>query len=168
MQAEGRCTGDYLDWDYQIADDDAQRVFELAMRCFYARNFSDTSAANLLMGTRFAVDVAAFFHPQVFREAWRTEARRLNRDLTLDSVQGMREIISFVKARRPHRDETEFTATLSARLGATDRMVHEGAGRLETEMQNAMGETAQPEAEASAPGGKIYEKEQNTKSAVLA
>jgi radical SAM superfamily enzyme YgiQ (UPF0313 family) len=168
MQAEGRCTGDYLDWDYQIADDDAQRVFELAMRCFYARNFSDASAANLLMGTRFVVDVAAFFHPQVFREAWRTEAKRLNRDLTIDSVQGMREIISFVMARRPSQEEMEFTATLTVRLRATERMVHEAAGRLETEIQNAICETVEREAESSEPGGKLYEKEPNGKRSVLA
>ena len=138
MQAEGRCQGDYLDWDYRIADDDVQRIFELAMQCFYVRNFSDTSAANLLMGTRFTVEVAARFYPQVFREAWRMEAKRLNRELTLDSVQGMREIIGFVKARKSSREEMEFTATLAAKLRATERIIHEAAGRLETEIQNAI------------------------------
>ena len=34
MQAEGRCTGDYLQWDYRLAAPDIQRLYELAMACF--------------------------------------------------------------------------------------------------------------------------------------
>jgi hypothetical protein len=108
------------------------------MHCFYVRNFSEDAAPHRLMGTRFIVEVAARFHPQVFRESWRVEASQLNRDLTLDSVQGMRDIIGFVKARRPSEEEMEFTATLAARLRATEHRVKEAAGRLETEIQNAI------------------------------
>ena len=168
MQAEGRCTGDYLDWDYRIADDDVQKVFELAMQCFYVRNFSDDAAPHKVMGTRFIVEVAARFHPQVFREAWRLEVKTLNRDLTLDSVRGMREIIAFVKTRGASHDEMEFSATLAAELRATERQIHEDAGRLEKEIQNAMGETENCEAESSEPGGKHHEERPNTKRAVPA
>ena len=138
MQAEGRCTGDYLDWDYRIADEQVQRVFELAMQCFYVRNFSDLAAANLLMGTRFVVEVAARFHPQVFRDAWMTEAKRLNRELAGDSVTGLREIVEFVQARKARRREADFVWELSARLRATERRVMEAAGRLETEIQQTI------------------------------
>jgi radical SAM superfamily enzyme YgiQ (UPF0313 family) len=168
MQAEGRCNGDYLDSDYRIADDHAQKVFELAMECFHVRNFSDASAANLLMGTRFTVEVAARFHPQLFREAWRTEAKRLNRELTLDSVRGIREIIRFVKARRPSREETEFTATLAAKLRAVERMILGAADRLESEIRNTIRESANSDAESLEPGGKLHEKTQNTEPAIFA
>ena len=168
MQAEGRCEGDYLDWDYRIRDDNAQKVFELTMKCFYVRNFSETSAANRLMGTRFIVEVAARFHPQVFREPWRTEAKKLNCDLTLDSVQALREIIRFVKAHGSSREEMEFTASLSARLRATERRIHEAAGRLETEVYNTISETAQCEAEFSEPGGNYHEEEPRPKRTVVA
>lgn len=100
LQAEGLCKGDYLDWDYRIADDAVQKIFELAMKCFYVRNFSDEAAPHRLMGARFAVEMAARFHPGVFRESWRTEARRLNCTLTHDSVKAMREIIEFVGCGR--------------------------------------------------------------------
>ena len=143
MQGQGRCRGDYLDWDYRIADDRAQRVFELAMPCFFVRNFSETSAANLLMGTRFVVEVAARFHPRVFRPAWRTEVQRLNRKLARDSVQGMREIIGFVKARQSRQQEADFTSMLAERLRATEHEILEAAGRLETEIQNTIQEAAQ-------------------------
>ncbi len=148
MQAEGRCQGDYLDWNYRIHDDEVQRIFELAMQCFYVRNFSGESAANLLMGTRFVVEVAARFHPQVFREAWRVKAKELTRELTLDSVRGVREIIGFVKARRPSQEDMEFTAELTTRLRATERLIHEAAGRLETEIENTIREAGQCEADA--------------------
>jgi hypothetical protein len=138
MQAEGRCLGDYLDWDYRIADASAQWVFELAMQCFFVRNFSDVAAANLLMGTRFVVEVAARFHPQVFRKAWMTEAKRLNRELASDSVRGMREIMEFVKARKPRRQEADFVWALAERLRATEHHVLETASRLETEIQDTI------------------------------
>jgi radical SAM superfamily enzyme YgiQ (UPF0313 family) len=168
MQAEGRCTGDYLDSDYRIADDDAQKVFELAMECFYVRNFSDASAANLVMGTRFVVEVAARYHPGAFRETWRTEVKQLNRELTLDSVHGIRAIIQFVKARRPTRDETEFTATLAAKLRATERSILEASDRLECEIRNAIRDPAHSHAKSSEPRGNPREKAPNTKSSIFA
>jgi radical SAM superfamily enzyme YgiQ (UPF0313 family) len=167
MQAQGRCRGDYLDRDYRITDDQAQRVFELAMQCFFVRNFSDTSAANLLMGTRFVVEVAARFHPQVFRPSWLTEVKRLNRELARDSVRGMREIIGFVKARKSRRQEADFTWTLAERLRATEHESLEAAGRLEAEIQNTIQDTPQSETDFSGPGGKFDETEQSKQPAAL-
>ncbi len=168
MQAEGRCEGDYLDWDYRIRDDRAQRVFELTMKCFYVRNFSEEAAPHRLMGTRFIVEVAARFHPQVFCEPWRTEVKKLNRELTLDSVQGLREIIRFVKARGSRREELGFAAALSAKLRATELRIREAADLLETEIQNTIFESAACGTEPSVPGGREHEKESRAKGAVLA
>jgi hypothetical protein len=166
MQAESRCTGDYLDADYRIADEQAQRVFELAMQCFFVRNFSDKAAANLLMGTRFVVEVAARFHPRLFRESWMTEAKRLNRELACDSVHGVREIINFVKARKPRRHEADFTWALAERLRATEHNVLDAAGRLETEIQMTIQDKAQPETDISVRKRKSDEKDQNTRGDV--
>ncbi len=151
MQAERRCRGDYLEWDYEIADADAQRIFELAMQCFYVRNFSEEAAPHLLMGTRFVVEVAARFHPHAFRESWRRSVRKLNLDLTLDSVKGMRGIIAFVKARRPRGEEMKFIASLAARLRATERRIKEAAGRLERDVQATIGGTGRREVESRYP-----------------
>jgi hypothetical protein len=163
LQAEGRCKGDYLDWDYRIADDAVQKIFELAMKCFYVRNFSDEAAPHRLMGARFAVEMAARFHPWVFRESWRTEARRLNCTLSHDSVKAMREIIEFVGSGGGRRDEMEFTATLAGRLRAVERMIHDAADLLEKEIENAIGKTAQYNPEYWVSGGNPHEKEQGTK-----
>ena len=142
MQKAGRCQGDYLEWDYRMADEDVQRVFELAMRCFYVRNFSEKSAAHHLMGTRFCTEVAAHFHPDVFRISWMSDAKKLNCILTQDSVKAMREIIEFVKQCQPPENETEFVNLLSSRLRATELMVQKAAGLLETEICDSIAQKA--------------------------
>jgi hypothetical protein len=152
MQSAGRCSGDYIEWDYRIADPAVQEIFELAMTCFYTRNFSDEATPHRLMGTRFLVETAARFHPSVFRDSWRAEARRLNTWLTHDSVKGMREIVAFVGGG-DFRDETGFATALSARLRASERLIGNAAGLLEAEIQSAI-------------GGNHYEEEQITRPAV--
>jgi anaerobic magnesium-protoporphyrin IX monomethyl ester cyclase len=72
MQKNGRCSGDYSEWDYRMADNDVQRIFELAMRCFYERNFSEEAAPHRLMGTRFCAEAAARFHRDVYSK-WSLE-----------------------------------------------------------------------------------------------
>lgn len=141
LQAEGRCTGDYLEWDYPMADGSVQRIFDLAMSCFYARNFSDESAPHRLMGTRFCVEVAARFHPEAFREDWREQVKRINASLTRDSVAAMREIVGWVVRRGKRgreREDEEFAGDLSRRLRAVERGIREAAGVLETEIQDAV------------------------------
>src|SRR5262249_24919340 len=34
MQAEKRCWGDYLQWDYALNDPEVERIFAIAMQCF--------------------------------------------------------------------------------------------------------------------------------------
>ena len=138
MQEDGRCTGDYLEWDYRMADDLVQRIFELTMACFFIRNFSDESAPHRLMGTRFCVEVAARFHPEAYSDSWRLRARQLNRLLTQDSVHSMREIIGFVKKRPSNQEEIAFARGLMKHMRATERSIREEAGSLEAEIQDAV------------------------------
>ncbi len=141
LQVEGRAKGDYLAWDYQIADGSVQRIFELAMHCFYARNFADEAAPHRLMQTRFSVEIAAHFHPHAFHESWRAEAKRLTGLLTHDSVQGMREIIAFVKSGRQKRDEIEFALRLADRLRAAESRLQTAADALDREIENSISMT---------------------------
>jgi hypothetical protein len=113
-----------------------QRIFEIAMRAFHARNFAPGSPANRLMGTRFDVEVARHFHPELFRAEWLDEAKRLGRRLVSDSVQGLREIVSFVG--RGESDEA-FQHELSLRLRKTERVVSAAASKLEEAVQQGVG-----------------------------
>ena len=138
LQAEGRCTGDYLAWDYQIADASVQRVFEIATKCFYTRNFSEDAAPHKLMQARFSVEIAAHFHAPIFRESWRAEAKRLAGLLTHDSVQGMREIIAFVQRGGGRSDEMDFTLDLAGKLRATERVINAAADVLDRDIENTI------------------------------
>ena len=94
MQAEARCTGDYLGCDYRLGGPEVQRVFEMTMRCFHPRNFAAGALANRLQGTRFDVEVCRRFHPDIYREPWLTETKDLTRRLVHDSVAALREIVA--------------------------------------------------------------------------
>ncbi len=45
MLNEGRCRGDYMGWDYTLHDDEIQKIFQLTMKAFQERNFSDDAIA---------------------------------------------------------------------------------------------------------------------------
>jgi radical SAM superfamily enzyme YgiQ (UPF0313 family) len=155
MQAEGRCRGDYLGWDYRLATPEVQRVFELSVRCFHQRNFAPGALANRLMGTRFDVEVCRHFHPEVFRPTWREEARALSRDLARSSVAGLREILAFVGAEGPDAPADRFCADLSGRLRCTEAEILDRARDLEQLLQAAVGQTCRHSRELakSAHGG---------------
>jgi radical SAM superfamily enzyme YgiQ (UPF0313 family) len=131
MQAEKRCQGDYLGWDYALANPDIQRAFELAMAVFFPRNFAGDALANRLMGTRFDVEVCRFFHPERYRPQWQQTARALSRELALDSVAGLREIAAFVRQWGSAAGTSAFLADLGRRLRQTETRISAGASALE-------------------------------------
>jgi len=138
MQQEGRCRGDYLGWDYSLATPEVQRVFELAMRCFYARNFAAGALANRLQATRFDVEVARHFHQNVFQEAWLDQAKDLSRRLTNDSVTRLRAIIEHVKTSEGG-DTSAFVDRLRRELRQTDDKLSREAELLEETVRQAVG-----------------------------
>ncbi len=139
MRAESRCRGDYMAWDYALAEEPAQRVFELAMRCFPARNFEAGALANRLMGTRFDVETARHFHADVYDPRWLEHARGLSRRLGRDSVEGTRALVRTVRQGDAAGAQDDLAAALSLRLRAVEREVEAGAASLEGEIRRAVG-----------------------------
>lgn len=139
MQAEGRCRGDYLGWDYELGDERMQRVFELFIACFRPRNFAKGALANRLMGTRFDAEVCRRFHADVDRPEYLERSKELSRRLALDSVGALREIISFAARREPSASTRTFVDELSGRLREIERDVRRGATELESAIQGAVG-----------------------------
>ncbi len=137
MQAEGRARGDWLGWDYRLHDPEIQRVFDLAMKVFYPRNFSAEAMANRLQGTRFDVEVAASLHADVWNPAWRSEAEALSHALGTDSAARLRRIIAFV--RRGAGDDAELVAAESAGLASVDQGIRARASALEAEVRRTVG-----------------------------
>ena len=91
------------------------------------------------MGTRFDVEISRFFHPATYQPRWREESLGLNRNLTRDSVAGLRAIVGFVEANRKLGDESLFVEHLSAELRAKEKVVRNGATSLEEEIRETVG-----------------------------
>jgi hypothetical protein len=139
LQAEGACRGNYLGWDYRIADPAAQRVFELGMPAFIKRNFAPGALANRLGGTRFDVEVARHFHPERFRPAWLERSRELSRALGTDTVATLREVVAHVAACGPEAEAGPLAEELPARLRRVERELRARASALEREVQETIG-----------------------------
>ncbi len=143
MQREGRCSGDYLGWDYTLASPHVQRVFELATRAFYARNFAAGALANRLMGTRFDVEMCRHFHPRVYRPEWLARAKALSRALALDSVRGLERLVERARSDAPPAGDAGFVSELGAALRGTEVALEAAATALEQEVQQAVGTSCQ-------------------------
>ena len=138
MQAEGRTSGDYLQWDYRLASAELERVFELTMDCFHARNFGPEALNNRIMATRFDVEVCRHFHPESFQSAWLAEGKALSRALAEDSADALEAIVSHVE-RRPPSEDRALVLELEHRLRATERVVGDGARELALKLTRAVG-----------------------------
>jgi len=130
MQAEGRCRGDYLSWDYTLGDALAERVFSLSMRCFEERNFGADALANRIMGTRFDLEVCRHFHPELFRAEWLAEGKELSRLMTTSGADSLERILSFVAAGGDIAGEAALVSEESARLRAAEHAVRSRAQDL--------------------------------------
>jgi radical SAM superfamily enzyme YgiQ (UPF0313 family) len=138
MRSEGRCQGDYLGWDYSLANLEMQRTFDLAMSCFFPRNFAAHALANRLMGTRFVVEVCRFFHPGAFRPEWLDEARALSHELAQDSAAGLREIARFARGSGGEPVSAAFVADLGDRLRRVEASIARRASALERAVQGSV------------------------------
>ena len=138
MQAEGRCRGDYMQWDYDLASPEVHRVYELAMRCFEPRNFGEAAVVTRLMATRFDVEVARRFHPDLYDGAWLDETKELSRLLGLDSVRGLERILAHVKTRPVETDE-ELAREMRPGLRAVEQTVWKRARALGRHVERTVG-----------------------------
>jgi hypothetical protein len=138
MLEEGRCRGDYMQWDYSLASPEVERVFELSTQCFHARNFGENALNNRIMATRFDLEVQRHFHPDVFRPSWLARGKALSRALAEDSADGLQAIVDHVKTQ-PIDADAALVAELSARLRQTERDISEGARDLAAELTRALG-----------------------------
>lgn len=97
MQAEGRCRGDYLQWDYDLGGPDIQRFYDLAMACFQPRNFGEDALANTIQGMRFDLEIVRRFHPEAHDPRLYDAGIALSRRLALDSVEILRALLAQVE-----------------------------------------------------------------------
>jgi radical SAM superfamily enzyme YgiQ (UPF0313 family) len=138
MQREGRCTGDWMQWDYQLSSAEVQRVFSLSMACFYPRNFGPDALNNCIMGTRFDIEVCKHFHPDAFDAAWLEQGKRLTRELTWDSCDALDAIVDHVRSGTPDSRDAALVVELSRQLRATESVIRERARDLAATLQGVV------------------------------
>jgi radical SAM superfamily enzyme YgiQ (UPF0313 family) len=134
MLKEGRCRGDYMEWDYDLASTEVERVFMLSMRCFLQRNFGEDALANKIMGTRFDIEVVRKFHPDLFRTEWLEEGQRLSSTLTLDGADALERVVQHVKSGAPSTEDDALVRETSQKLRETEGVVRHGARALAADM----------------------------------
>ena len=130
MQQEKRAYGDYLQWDYDLASSEVERVFRMSMDAFHSRNFGENALANRLMGTRFDVEVVRHFHPELFDARWLEEGMALNRSLSIDTADGLDRILDHVSSGAPPHEDRALVADLAPRLRAAEVAIVERARDL--------------------------------------
>jgi hypothetical protein len=137
LQGEGRCRGDYLQWDYDLGAPDVQRLYDLAMACFAPRNFGEDALANTIQGMRFDLEVVRRFHPDAHDARLYDAGRTLSRRLSLDSVAILRELLAHVGGS-PVPDvagDRVIIARLGGRARAVEREVRAEMLALAAELQ---------------------------------
>lgn len=139
MLGEGRCRGDWLQYDYDLASPEVTRVFTLAMRCFMPRNFGDESIANRIMATRFDLEVCRHFHPESFEPAWLEEGKALSRMLADSGADALERLVAHVRAVAPDVSSDTLVDDVSASLREIDRTVARRARTLAATLTRAVG-----------------------------
>ena len=136
MQKENNVRGDYLSWDYTLGDAKAERTFHLSMRCFETRNFGVDALANRIMGTRFDVEVAKKFHPELVKPEWVEEGKALSRIMTVSGADSLQRIVDFVKADGPANGEDELVEREATLLRAAEESVRDRSEELARSLMN--------------------------------
>jgi transglutaminase-like putative cysteine protease len=139
MQAEGQAVGDWLEWDYRRGDERAERVFQMANRAFFERNFASGALSWQLMSTRLDTEIARHFHPDRYQGAWLAEARQLSSTLGADSAAGLRRLIARARSSSSATGDREVADELAAQLRDVETTIREQACDLERRIREALG-----------------------------
>lgn len=142
MQAQGRCQGDFLRRDYRLASHEVQRAFHLFLPSMMARNFGDDAPVVRLMLLRFDVEVARFFHPEVYRETWRERTVALTRRLSLDTAAVLEIISGHCASAETTGADASLGAQIEDRCRRLDHAIAAQAQSLAEEMSTAVGHVA--------------------------
>lgn len=147
MLQEGRCRGDWMQYDYALGSPEIERVFSIAMQLFHVRNFGGSvdvsgtpdALSNRIMGTRFDLEVCRHFHPELFRREWLDEGRALSSRVTEDGARVLDLVLDHVERGAPASDDRALIASLLPSMRETERDVSDGCRELAWKLHRAVG-----------------------------
>lgn len=140
LQSEGRLTGDYMAWDYEMRDDRVELLFRIALLAFNRRNFDHDGVHTLNMGARFDHEVVKRCYPDVWEASWGNEVIALSRQVGSDSVNHMRRALEFARTCDPYDDATvrAFALDLARSVAASDLELIAEVKRLRRRLETAL------------------------------
>jgi len=141
MQREGRCEGDYLQWDYALADPRLERVFRWFMTTLKERNYGDESAIVQLWLLRFDIEACRFFHPERYRAEWLSRGVAITRAVSEDTALALRQLVALARSGDA-RDAARVLREIAVRAKAVDAEAHRAARALADDMSRAVGRAA--------------------------
>jgi anaerobic magnesium-protoporphyrin IX monomethyl ester cyclase len=119
LEGQGRLSGDYFAWGYQMREPRVELLFRIASTAFAARNFKSDGVHNLNMGIRFDQEVVRAFYPEASDPEWHAGLVALSREIGEDSVARMREALAFVHAVDPYDQAAVKAFTLALARGVS-------------------------------------------------
>jgi radical SAM superfamily enzyme YgiQ (UPF0313 family) len=100
LAREGRLIGDVFGWDYEIREAAAERAFRLFARAFLDRNFRCDGLMNSNLSLGYYWHLLRQFHPKACDSSLWARTRETIRQVNLDSVARMRDIVEFAESER--------------------------------------------------------------------
>ena len=101
LESQGRLTGDYLAWDYEMREPRVELLFRMMLTAFNRRNFDSDGIHNLNMGIRFDLEAVRRFFPDVWCGAMHDRIVSLSMEIGTDSVAHMRRALQFCRTCNP-------------------------------------------------------------------
>ncbi|MFO0757517.1 MAG: radical SAM protein [Byssovorax sp.] len=141
MAKEGRCRGDYLRWDYSLADPRLEQVFRWFLSCLHDRNYGDEAAVVQLWLLRFDVEACRFFHPESYRASFLERAVAITRAVSSDTVRALEDLVTLAREGRAS-DVVDVLAAITSRARAVDAEAHQAMRALAADMSRAVGSPA--------------------------
>lgn len=153
LEADGRLSGDYLAWTYEMREPRVELLFRMATTAFFGRNFKSDGLANLNMGIRFDAEVLKHFYRGAWDEALGQRLTTLSRAVGESSVRLMREALSFVRSVNlsARREVQTFTLDLTRRVTRADLELLAEVKSIRRELAKRAGLAGQAHSHAALP-----------------
>lgn len=157
LEHEGRLSGDYFAWGYEMRSPVVELLFRIVTTAFASRNFKADGVANLNMGIRVDNEVMHRFYPDCWDAEWERRVRDFSRRVGLDSVSTLRDALTFVESGSlyDHEEVKRFTLALARRVARADLALLTECKALRREMERRIASLGAEVRASSHEGGRL-------------
>jgi len=141
LESQGRLSGNYLAWNYEMREPRVEMLFRLATTAFFGRNFKSDGVSHLNMGLRFDAEVLRHFYPGAWDAELGARLLRMSRAVGEGSVKMMREAVAFARGASlsDKRGAQAFLLDLTRRVAREDLALLGEVKALRRELERRVG-----------------------------